>query len=126
MAGSSLGLDPDAIAADLGFAAAADNSIDATASRDFAAEAFVDLFTVVKRNFFGANGLGLKVVVTAMTSFAWRDEDPGGLNSQVWFNEAVNAADAEARSLARVRVLEYNEDDARATWYLRRWLREQD
>lgn len=39
LAGSSLGLDPDAIAAELGFAAAADNSIDATASRDFAAEA---------------------------------------------------------------------------------------
>jgi argininosuccinate lyase len=39
LAGSSLGLDPDAIAADLGFAAAADNSIDATAARDFAAEA---------------------------------------------------------------------------------------
>ena len=39
LAGSSLGLDPDAIAADLGFAAAAENSIDATAARDFAAEA---------------------------------------------------------------------------------------
>ncbi|TGD86232.1 argininosuccinate lyase [Mycolicibacterium sp. CH28] len=39
LAGSSLGLDPDAIAAELGFAAAAENSIDATASRDFAAEA---------------------------------------------------------------------------------------
>ncbi|MGB5151946.1 MAG: argininosuccinate lyase [Mycobacterium sp.] len=39
LAGSSLGLDPDAIAAELGFDAAADNSIDATASRDFAAEA---------------------------------------------------------------------------------------
>ena len=39
LAGSSLGLDPDAIATDLGFAAAADNSIDATAARDFAAEA---------------------------------------------------------------------------------------
>ncbi|NTY62893.1 argininosuccinate lyase [Mycolicibacterium sphagni] len=39
LAGSSLGLDPDAIAQELGFAAAADNSIDATASRDFAAEA---------------------------------------------------------------------------------------
>lgn len=39
LAGSSLGLDPDAIAADLGFATAADNSVDATASRDFAAEA---------------------------------------------------------------------------------------
>ncbi|OFJ51578.1 argininosuccinate lyase [Mycolicibacterium grossiae] len=42
LAGSSLGLDPDAIAAELGFDAAADNSIDATAARDFAAEgAFV-------------------------------------------------------------------------------------
>ncbi|GAB2657839.1 argininosuccinate lyase [Gordonia jinhuaensis] len=39
LAGSSLGLDPEAIAADLGFDAAAANSIDATASRDFAAEA---------------------------------------------------------------------------------------
>ncbi|MDF0531866.1 argininosuccinate lyase [Tsukamurella sp. 8F] len=39
LAGSSLGLDPDAIAADLGFDSAADNSLDATASRDFAAEA---------------------------------------------------------------------------------------
>ena len=39
LAGSSLGLDPDAIAEELGFTAAADNSIDATAARDFAAEA---------------------------------------------------------------------------------------
>ncbi|WP_068189620.1 argininosuccinate lyase [Mycobacterium sp. UM_CSW] len=39
LAGSSLGLDPDAIAAELGFAAAAENSVDATAARDFAAEA---------------------------------------------------------------------------------------
>jgi argininosuccinate lyase len=39
LAGSSLGLDPDAIAQELGFAAASDNSIDATAARDFAAEA---------------------------------------------------------------------------------------
>ncbi len=39
LAGSSLGLDPQAVAADLGFAGAVDNSIDGTASRDFAAEA---------------------------------------------------------------------------------------
>jgi argininosuccinate lyase len=38
LAGSSLGLDPQAVAADLGFAAAAENSIDATASRDVVAE----------------------------------------------------------------------------------------
>ncbi|MGD9622641.1 MAG: argininosuccinate lyase [Mycolicibacterium sp.] len=39
LAGSSLGLDPEAIAAELGFDSAAENSVDATASRDFAAEA---------------------------------------------------------------------------------------
>jgi argininosuccinate lyase len=38
LAGSSLGLDPQAVAADLGFAGATENSIDATASRDVVAE----------------------------------------------------------------------------------------
>jgi argininosuccinate lyase len=38
LAGSSLGLDPAAVAAELGFDAAAENSIDGVASRDFAAE----------------------------------------------------------------------------------------
>jgi argininosuccinate lyase len=39
LAGSSLGLDPAAVAAELGFEAPVENSIDGTASRDFAAEA---------------------------------------------------------------------------------------
>jgi argininosuccinate lyase len=39
LAGSSLGLDPQAVAAELGFDAAVDNSMDGTSSRDFAAEA---------------------------------------------------------------------------------------
>lgn len=38
LAGSSLGLDPEAVAADLGFAGSVENSIDGTASRDFVAE----------------------------------------------------------------------------------------
>ncbi|AHH99807.1 argininosuccinate lyase [Kutzneria albida] len=38
LAGSSLGLDPAKVAAELGFAAPVENSIDGTASRDFAAE----------------------------------------------------------------------------------------
>ncbi|MGZ3143465.1 argininosuccinate lyase [Lentzea chajnantorensis] len=42
LAGSSLGLDPAKVAADLGFSAPVENSIDGTAARDFAAEiAFV-------------------------------------------------------------------------------------
>jgi argininosuccinate lyase len=39
LAGSSLGLDPEQVAAELGFDSSAANSIDGTASRDFAAEA---------------------------------------------------------------------------------------
>ena len=42
LAGSSLGLDPEAVAAELGFSGSSANSIDGTASRDFVAEiAFV-------------------------------------------------------------------------------------
>lgn len=48
LAGSSLGLDPEAVAADLGFAGAVENSIDGTASRDFVAElSFVLAMTAV-------------------------------------------------------------------------------
>ena len=39
LAGSSLGLDPEQVAAELGFDSSSPNSIDGTASRDFAAEA---------------------------------------------------------------------------------------
>jgi argininosuccinate lyase len=46
LAGSSLGLDPEAVAAELGFDRAVENSIDGTAARDFVAEfAFVAAMT---------------------------------------------------------------------------------
>lgn len=89
----------------------------------YATDHFVDLFSVIRRHFFGANGLGLKAVASAGAGFHWRDEDPGGLNSMIWFDEAVQAADVAARELARERVLCYNEDDVRATASLRSWLR---
>ena len=48
LAGSSLGLDPEAVAADLGFDTAVENSIDGTASRDVVAEfSFVAAMTAV-------------------------------------------------------------------------------
>ncbi|NND74279.1 MAG: argininosuccinate lyase [Ilumatobacter sp.] len=43
LAGSSLPIDPEATAADLGFARAFDNSLDAVSDRDFVAEAVFDL-----------------------------------------------------------------------------------
>ena len=46
LAGSSLALDPEGVAADLGFAAAFENSLDAVSDRDFVAEALFDLTLV--------------------------------------------------------------------------------
>lgn len=93
---------------------------------EFAQTGFVDLFGIVRRHFFGANGLGLKAVASAGAGFHWRDEDPGGLNSMSWFETAVGAESETERLLAQQRVLRYNEDDVRATVELRQWLRSLD
>ena len=87
---------------------------------------FVDLFGFVRDNYVGVDGLGLKVVASRGAGFSWRDEEPGGLASQGWFAEAVDGGTAEARAAARQRVLDYNEDDVRATLAVRRWLTDQD
>lgn len=89
----------------------------------FAERHFVDLLPVVKKHFFGVDGLGLKAVATTGAGFSWRDSDPHGLNSQYWFADAIFSSTAEEREAARTRILEYNEDDVRATWSLRQWLR---
>lgn len=90
-----------------------------------AESAFVDLFGIVREHFFGAHGLGLKNVARAGAGFEWRDSDPSGLNSQIWFSDAV-AGPESGRAAARDRILEYNEDDVRATWHVRQWLRSLD
>ena len=83
---------------------------------------FVDLFQLVRDNFVAVDGLGLKVVASKGAGFSWRDEEPGGLNSQTWFATAVDGLNAAERKAARRRVLEYNEDDVRATWHVREWM----
>jgi predicted RecB family nuclease len=90
----------------------------------YARSAFVDLLQIVQAHFFGASGLGLKQIAV-QAGFGWRDPQPGGLNSQRWFDEAVHAIDEPTRAAARRRVLAYNEDDVRATAHLRAWLRAQ-
>ncbi len=90
----------------------------------YADEGFSDLFEVVRTHFFGTHGLGLKHVAHHATGFTWRDDDPGGLNSQRWFDDAVHAESPRVRDEARRRVLDYNEDDVRATAALRAWLRQ--
>ena len=67
LAGSSLPLDPDAVAAELGFARAADNSIDAVSDRDFAAE-FCFAAALVGVHL---SRLGEEVVLWTSTEFGW-------------------------------------------------------
>jgi predicted RecB family nuclease len=90
----------------------------------YAEEHFVDLLEIVKAHYFGVSGLGLKLMARHV-GFSWRDDDPGGLNSQLWFADAVHGDTAEVRARARRRVLEYNEDDVIATSQVRAWLRAQ-
>ncbi|MGE9807180.1 argininosuccinate lyase [Janibacter sp. G1551] len=67
LAGSSLGLDPEVVAADLGFDGAVENSIDGTASRDFVAEfAFVTAMTGID-----VSRLAEEVVLWATKEFSF-------------------------------------------------------
>jgi argininosuccinate lyase len=67
LAGSSLPLDPDAVAAELGFDRASDNSIDGVSDRDFAAEfCFVAALIGVH-----LSRLGEEVVLWTSTEFGW-------------------------------------------------------
>lgn len=104
-------------------AAAADDPALSTAAHGWCRTNFFDLFALVRGNFFGVHGLGLKRIAHDGAGFTWRDTEAGGLNSQAWFHEAVHAEDEEHRRAAARRVLDYNEDDVRATHALRAWLR---
>jgi predicted RecB family nuclease len=78
---------------------------------------FDDLFRTVGKHFWGRNTLGLKDVARHGPGFQWRDEDPGGLQSQMWLDEVYGG-----NAVAKKRVLEYNEDDVRATDAVLGWL----
>jgi argininosuccinate lyase len=67
LAGSSLPLDPDAVAAELGFDRASDNSIDGVSDRDFAAE-FCFCAAMVGVHL---SRLGEEVVLWTSTEFGW-------------------------------------------------------
>ena len=79
---------------------------------------FVDLYGVVADHYFGVEGLGLKKVAPAF-GFDWRDEEPNGLLSQLWYLDAVQTDDPEKAAAAKERLLAYNEDDVRATLAVR-------
>ena len=81
---------------------------------------WIDLHNVAKECIQTEGPLGLKVLAP-YAGFHWRDEEPGGEASMVWYETATESADPEAL-MSRQRILEYNEDDCHATRYLRDWI----
>ena len=76
----------------------------------------VDLYfdVVLKATEWPTRDLSIKTLA-AYLGFAWRDTHPSGAASIEWFDRWVETADPAARQ----RILDYNEDDCRATRVLR-------
>jgi predicted RecB family nuclease len=88
---------------------------------------WVDLYQEVKRLYIVPGSLRLKAVAP-VAGFAWRDPEPGGENSMAWYRAAVSGSGEAATDDARIhrqRILDYNEDDVRATYVLRQWISQQ-
>ncbi|MFD1373302.1 ribonuclease H-like domain-containing protein [Actinoplanes sichuanensis] len=81
-------------------------------------DAWIDLLPLVRAAVDSRAGHGLKIIARHGAGHVWRDTDPGGLQSQTW-----HAAAREGDPVAARRLLDYNEDDVRATRAVREWLR---
>ncbi|RYG76388.1 TM0106 family RecB-like putative nuclease [Yimella sp. RIT 621] len=79
---------------------------------------FVDTCAWAEKHLISAAGHGLKPLAVAL-GFAWRDDDPGGRNCQLWLDESRATTDPQLRQILRDRVLAYNEDDTAATAWIR-------
>nr|WP_083864407.1 TM0106 family RecB-like putative nuclease [Nocardia brevicatena] len=81
---------------------------------------WVDMFQAVTDQFICPSGKGLKKIAP-VAGFAWRDPEANGEASMNWYRRAVGY-DGAPDLTQRVRLLEYNEDDVRATATLREWM----
>jgi len=81
---------------------------------------WIDLHDYAKRQIQTEGPLGLKQLAGA-ANFEWRDVNPSGEASMLWY-EVAASGDSPAALASRQRILEYNEDDCRATKALRDWL----
>ncbi|MFI5538509.1 TM0106 family RecB-like putative nuclease [Nocardia sp. NPDC051900] len=82
---------------------------------------WVDMFQAVSDQFICPNGKGLKKIAP-VAGFSWRDPEASGEASMSWYRLAVGYDGATPDATQRTRLLEYNEDDVRATQVLREWM----
>ncbi|EGD54156.1 TM0106 family RecB-like putative nuclease [Gordonia neofelifaecis] len=82
---------------------------------------WVDVFEAVGDNFVCPKGKGLKRIAP-VAGFNWRDDEAGGEASMEWYAAAVGLDGTLRDETQRARLLQYNEDDVRATKVLREWI----
>lgn len=81
-------------------------------------ENFVDLYSKLRPAIiFPLSFYSLKDIAQYI-GFEWRGEDAGGVNSIRWYHDWLDKGD---RSILE-RIVQYNEDDVRATRILKEWL----
>lgn len=81
---------------------------------------WVDMYQEIKDQFVVPGSMKLKALAP-LAGFHWRDAEPGGENSMAWYRAAAGYDGPPDPALAE-RVLQYNEDDVRATLALREWM----
>lgn len=59
--------------------------------------------------------------VARYLGFAWQSTDAGGAESVVWYNDYLKTKDAKILD----KIIRYNEDDVRATLFVKDWLQQQ-
>ena len=77
------------------------------------------MFAHVRQHLVGTDGLGLKVL-GPVVGFTWEDDDVDGEASVALRRQARR--DDQAGAEARATLLQYNEDDCRATRAVREFL----
>jgi predicted RecB family nuclease len=87
-----------------------------------ASDVWVDLLEVVRAQLITGRSMGLKETAP-LAGFSWRAGDSGGTLAMVKYDQATDEESSPAaRAAAQEWILEYNEDDVRATAALREWL----
>ena len=79
----------------------------------------VDLFPVLTKSFvLPLTSYSIKPVAQYL-GFEWRAQDAGGANSMQWYQEYLGG-----NQELKQKILDYNEDDVRATQVLKDWMQQ--
>ena len=88
-----------------------------------ASDVWVDLYPILTNQLvWPTENMTLKSLAKYVRFF-WRDEDPSGSNSVVWYQQAIDPTNPEAKDL-QDRIVDYNADDCEATAVLLAWLQQ--